>query len=165
MKVLILFFSMTGRTKKVAENIAEGLNSLDVRIEEIKYAKKVRDLLKEKEEIMKGDLSNFNYDENIKDLEPYDLIFFGTPTYGARAPPVFDGYLEIANNVSGKRFIVFNTCRFIAGKILELIQAEIEKKGAEVVNKRIFKGFFRINMKKVRNFIDELNKELLINSK
>jgi len=161
MKVLILYFSMTGRTKRIAESIAEGLSSTDVHIERIEYTKKVRDLLNEKEDIKKGDLSNFIYAENIKDLESYDLIFFGTPTYGAQPPAVFEGYLEIAKNINGKSFVVFNTCRFIAGTILERMQAEIEKKGGRVVNKRIFKGFFRIKMTKVKNFVEELNQQLV----
>lgn len=151
---------MTGRTKRVAESIAEKLSSTDVRIERIQYAKKVKDLLKEQDEIKNGNLSDFSYAEIVKDLEPYDLVFFGMPTYGGIPPPIFEGYLKIAKNINGKSFIVFNTCRFIAGKILERMQAEIEKKGGKVINKQKFKGLFKINMTKVKKFIDNLNQEL-----
>ncbi|MBY9014908.1 MAG: flavodoxin family protein [Candidatus Lokiarchaeota archaeon] len=68
MKVLILYFSLGGRTKKVAQSIAEGLSISDVSIEQFEYTKKFRDFLSEQDEVMKGDLSSFKYNENIKDL-------------------------------------------------------------------------------------------------
>lgn len=160
MKVLLVYFSLGGRTKKVAEKIVEGFNISDVSIESIKYTKKSRDLIREQDEIMKGNLLNFRYNEIIKDLGPYDLIFFGFPTHGGRPATVFNGYLKHAQNLGGKNFIVFNTCRMIPGKTLEIMQAEIEQKGGSVVNKRIFRGLFRIKMSKVEDFIKELNQNL-----
>ena len=55
-KVLILYFSLSGRTKKVAENIAGGFNSSELSIEQFEYTKKSRDYLSEQNVIMKGDL-------------------------------------------------------------------------------------------------------------
>jgi len=162
MKILILFFSMSGRTKAVAKSIAEGLSSSQVSIEEFKYTKKLKAFLSEQQEIFKGDLSSFNYNETVNDLNPYDVVFFGTPTYGGLPAAIFNGYLEHAQNIQGKSFIVFCTCRFRSGNIFEIMQAEIEKKGGTVVNRRAFKGFFKIKMVKVKNFADELNKELII---
>ena len=160
MKVLILYFSLGGRTKKVAENIAAGLSISDVSIEKFEYTKKFRAFLSEQDEVMKGDLSSFNYNESIKDLAPYDLVFFGFPTHGSRPATLFNGYLKHAQNVDGKNYIVFNTCRMIPGKTLEIMQTEIEKRGGSVVNKRTFKGLFRIIMSKVEDFVEELNQEL-----
>jgi len=161
MKVLILYFSLGGRTKKVAESIAEGLNTSDVSIEQFEYTKKFRDFLSEQDEVMKGDLSSFKYNESIKDLAPYDLVFLGFPTHGSRPATVFNGYFEHAQNIDGKNYIVFNTCRMVPGKTLEIMQTEIEKKGGSVVNKQTFKGLFRIKMSKVEEFVEELNQELM----
>ena len=161
MKILILYFSLGGRTKKVAESIAGGLNSSDVSIEQFKYAKKSRAYLSEQNEVMKGDLSNFKYNEKIKDLSSYDLILFGSPTHGGRPATIFNGYFEHAQKVDGKNFIVFNTCRFSIGKTLELMQAGIEQKGGSVVKERAFNGFFKIKMSKVNKFVEELNQEFL----
>jgi len=161
MKILILYFSMTGRTKRVAETIAEELSSFDLKIEQVKYNKKVKDLLKEQDSIKRGVLTDFSYSEEVIDLEYFDLIFFGTPTYGGLPPPIFEGFLEIAKNVNGKRFILFNTCRFIVGKTFERMQTKIEEKGGIVLNKGKFKGLFKINMKKVKKFIDNLKQELI----
>ena len=152
---------MGGRTRKVAERIANSLNSDNVDIEELKYHERATKMLSVQEEIMKGDLSNFSYDKKIEDLELYDIIFFGTPTWGSQPVPVFYGYIEKVQNISGKRFILFNTCRMVAIKTLEKMEDKIESKSGNVVKKQTFKGLFRIRMSKVDNFINDINQELL----
>ena len=161
MKVLILYFSLGGRTKKVAESIKRGLNSSSVIIEHFEYTKKKREFLSEQNEVMKGDLSGFKYNEDIKDLATYDLIILGFPTHGGRPATIFNGYFEHAQNVDGKNFIIFNTCRFSVGKTFEIMQAVLEQKGGSVVKKRAFKGFFKIKMPKVDKFVEELNQEFM----
>jgi flavodoxin len=160
-KILILYFSLTGRTKKVAEIIAEELKNSDIHIEPLIYIKKLKDLMLEQEKIMNGDLSSVKYNESIKDLDPYDLVFFGTPTHGGRPAAIFNGFLQHVENLDEKKFIVFNTCRFVVGKTLEIMQTEIEKKGGKVVNKQVFKGLFSIKTSKVKKFVEELNQELI----
>jgi flavodoxin len=161
MKVLMLYFSLGGRTKIIAECISERLNNSDVRIEQLEYTKKKRDFLSEQDEVMKGDLSGFKYNEDIKDLAVYDLILLGFPTHGGRPATVFNAYFEHAQNVKGKNFIIFNTCRFSLGKTFEIMQAVIEQKRGSVVKKQAFKGFFKIKMSKVEEFVKELNQEFM----
>ena len=152
---------MGGRTRKVAIEIANNLKSDSIDIEELKYHEKATKMLSVQEQIMNGDLSGFTYDKKIEDLAPYDLIFIGTPTWGSRPVPVFYGYLEKAQNLAGKKFILFNTCRFISIRTFEKLEAEIESKGGEVVKSQTFKGVFRIKMVKVEKFIEEMNQESL----
>lgn len=161
MKLLLVYFSLGGRTKQVALRIAEGLNIADKTVEYFEYTKKSREIISEQDKIMKGDLSNFKYNENIKNLAPYDLVFFGFPTHGGHPATVFNGYLKLAQNFDNKNFIIFNTCRAIPGKTLNIMQAEIEQKGGFVVKKQVFRGLFKIKMSKVDAFIKELNQELM----
>lgn len=119
MKLLMLYFSMSGRTKAVAIRIADELSFSQINIEEFKYNKKLKDFLSEQKEIFKGNLSNFNYNKSIIDLATYDVILFGTPTYGGSPAAIFNGYLEHTQNIQGKNFIIFCTCRFKSGKIIE----------------------------------------------
>ena len=152
---------MGGRTRKVAEKIASNLNSDDIDIAELKYREKATKMLSVQEEIMKGNLSNFSYDNKIEDLEPYDIIFFGTPTWGSQPVPVFYGYIEKTQNINGKKFIIFNTCRMVAINTLEKMEDKINSRNATVVKKQTFKGLFRIKMATVDSFIDEVNQEFL----
>ena len=153
---------MGGRTRKVANEIANNLKCDSIDIEELKYHEKATKMLSVQEEIINGDLSGFTYDTKIEDLEPYDLIFLGTPTWGSQPAPVFYGYLEKVLNQVGKKFIFFNTCRFISIRIFEKLRAQIEQKGGEVVKTQTFKGLFRIKMAKVEKFIEEMHRENLI---
>ncbi len=150
---------MGGRTKKVAEKIASDLKSSEVVIERIKYTKKLRNFFLEEDKIMKGDLSNFKYNDLILDFEPYDLIVLGTPTYGSLPAVIFNGYIEKVKNIKGKRLILFSTCRLISIKTFRVLEAEIEKRGGKVVKKQVFKGFFKIGIRKVEKFSDELNQD------
>jgi flavodoxin len=159
MKILIIYFSLTGRTKKIAESLAESIKGHEVQLERIESSIKARAIISDYERISNGDLSDFKYDPKIENLTSYDVILFGTPVWGGRQPAVFDGYIKKAN-ASGKKFIIFCTCRFLMGKTMGLMRAEIEKKDGLVINERVFKGFFRIKKAKVQNFIEELNKEL-----
>ena len=140
---------MGGRTRKVAERIASSLGSEDVDIEELKYHERATKMLSVQEDILKGDLSNFSYDKKIEDLEPYDFIFFGTPTWGSQPVPVFFGYIEKVQNINGKKFIIFNTCRMVAIKTLERMESKIQSKGGKVIKKETFKGLFKIKASKV----------------
>ena len=161
MKVLIVYVSMGGRTRKVATEIANNLKCDSIDIEELRYHEKATKMLSVQEEFMNGDLSGFTYDKKIEDLEPYDLILIGTPTWGSQPVPVFYGYLEKVQNHIGKKFILFNTCRFISIRVFEKLGALIESKGGYVVKTQTFKGVFRIKIVKVDKFIEEINQEHL----
>lgn len=161
MKILIVYVSMGGRTRKVAKKIANTLRSDSIDIEELKFHIKATKMLSIQEELIKGDLSGFSYDKKIEDLEPYDFIFLGTPTWGSQPAPVFYGFLEKVQNHVGKKFILFNTYRLISIKTFEKLEAKIESKGGKVVKKETFKGLFKIKMEKVENFSEEINQEFL----
>ncbi|MEJ2249928.1 MAG: hypothetical protein P8Y97_09735 [Candidatus Lokiarchaeota archaeon] len=115
-----------------------------IQMERLEYHGKVMELMRKQETIRKGDLSNFSYNKEIEDLSQYDLILFGSPTYGAIPAPVFNGILQHIKNLEGRDVIIFATCRFYGGKILQMMEHDIEKKGGNIIAKKLFKGFFRI---------------------
>ncbi len=158
MKILIVFFSMSGRTRRVAQAIAAALRTAEVQIEEIKYnGTSATKLVKEQAVVMKGNLSHFTFKQEILDLAPYDRVFFGTPTYGGAPAPTFQGFLENCKNVTGKEWVLFATCRFMGGKNLSTMRGAIEQKGGKVVAQQMFKGFFKINLQKAQAFGQSLN--------
>ncbi len=159
MKILIVFFSMTGRTRQVAQAIAAELRTAEVQVEEIKYnGGSTSKLGREQAAVVKGDMSHFTFKQDILDLAPYDRVFFGTPTYGGSPAPTFRGFLENCKNVTGKEWVLFATCRFVGGKNLNTMRGVIEQKGGKVVAQQMFKGFFKINLQKAQAFGQSLNK-------
>ncbi|MFX1275670.1 MAG: flavodoxin family protein [Promethearchaeota archaeon] len=160
MKILILYISLTGRTKSFAESIAEMLESHDVRIEQFFYSKKGRDLIKEQEKIKNGDLSSISYKKDIEDLGAYDLVFFGTPVHGGQPAVIFFGYMQLVKNIKEKNFVLFATGRFTKGKTFKVMQSNIEKKGGSVVGEKLIKSLFKIKRLKIKKYTKELIQEL-----
>jgi len=160
-KILILYISFSERTKLLAEFIAKNLKSHKVNTEQLKYSKKARELFKEKDLIKKGDLSGIIYNENVEDLGNYDLVFFGTPNHGGQPCIIFDGFMERAQNVAGKKFILFATARLTTGKVFSKMKSVIEKKGGKIIGQKLLKKLLKIKTSKINKFIEELNQELV----
>ncbi len=159
MKILIVFLSMGGRTRRVAQAIAAELRAADVTVEEIKYnGTSAMKLVRNQEAVVKGDLSQFTFNRDVLDLAPYDRVFFGTPTWGGRPTPAFQGFLANCKTVAGKEWVVFATCRLVGGKIFDIMRGAIERAGGKVVSQQMFKGFFKIGSEKARIFGQTLNK-------
>lgn len=161
MKIIIIYFSLGGRTKRVAEKIAFNLNSSYVTLENLNYLKRKRNYFIEQEKIFNGDLSNFKFDKSIFDLRPYELIIFGTPTHGTNPTAAFYGYLEHVRNIKGKKFILFNTCRAIPGQSLTIMESEIEKREGKVVKKQFFMSLFKIRTRQIELFSNEIYSEII----
>ncbi|MBN1697959.1 MAG: hypothetical protein JW881_10635 [Spirochaetales bacterium] len=159
MKTLIVYFSLSGRTRRVAERIKAHITNTEADIGEYRYTESFRVYLSDLEAIRKGILTHFEYNRKFEDLSPYDVVMLGTPVHGAQYAPVFRHFFSNARNMNGKRFILFSTCRFIPGNALPDMQSEIEKKGGIVLKSRTFKGFFFIKTADVDAFIEEVNGE------
>ena len=160
MKILIIYISFSGRTKLVAEFIAKELKSHEVIIEQLRYSKKARELFKERDILKKGDLSNISYNNDIEDLGSFDFVFFGTPNHGGRPCFIFDGFMERAQNIVGKQFILFATARLTTGKIFSKMKSVIEKKGGKIIGHKLLKNLLKIRTSKITKFIEELKQEL-----
>jgi flavodoxin len=152
MKVLIVYFSLSGHTKKAAEAMAGSFGNTAVDLEEIRLKGKLRDMMIAREAILNGDLSAFDFNPKILDVAPYDLICIGAPVYGGRPAGVFDGYLKNAAHLKGKSAAAFGTCWATAGKPLQIMKNLIEAKGAKILDQMILRGIFGVNVKKAAEF-------------
>ena len=121
-KALVLYYSLTGNTKAVAEEIA---NHLGADIEEIvcvnpydtNFQACIQRCMQEREQGVIPDI------QPVKaDLSQYDVIFIGYPVwFGTYAPPI-DKYL-LTEDLSGKKIVPF--CTFGSGG-LESSTADLE---------------------------------------
>lgn len=112
MKRLVTYFSASGRTRKVAENLS---NALDCDIYEIKPAipytkddlnwmnKKSRSSLQMKDKSCRPELA----DKDAK-IEDYDIIYIGFPIWWYVAPTIINTFLE-SYDFSNKKIILFAT--------------------------------------------------------
>jgi flavodoxin len=142
MKTLVVYYSLTGRTKLVAQTIAEALNATLVEITETKPRK-----LGPFVYLIGGLGAVMNRGSKINptnvDLKEYDRIFVGSPTWASRPVPAINAFIY-QTNFEGRSVIPFFT---MSGKdakaALANITAKIEKSGGKVA------GSFAITSYKV----------------
>ena len=132
MKSLVVFYSLTDKTKLVSHAISESLNAELLEIEETKPRKRgfltyltggyaaIRN---------KGtDISPINVD-----LKQYERIFIGSPIWASRPTPAINSFIY-ANNFEGKNIVPFFTMGGNnSDKALDNIKNKIEKSQGRVI--------------------------------
>ncbi|MGI6118059.1 MAG: flavodoxin [Bilifractor sp.] len=111
-KTLVAYFSATGTTKKLAENIAKEENADLFEIAPVRpYTKEDLDW-NNKQSRSTLEMNDPNCHPEIKeaapDLAPYDTIILGFPIWWGREPSIVDTFLTSAD-FSGKTIIPFCT--------------------------------------------------------
>ena len=151
MKILVTFFSATGKTKRVAEIISKELNSdLYEIIPEKEYTSEDLNGYNEKSRTY-IEHNTKNSRPKIKDknanIEKYDIILIGFPIWWHIAPPIINTFLEMYN-FKGKKIILFGTSMSedFGQTILYLKDS---CKGSEIIEGKVFK---KINENEIKKF-------------
>ena len=107
-KVLIVYLSRTQNTKAVADIIQEAVGGDSVALElETPYPEDYDTIVAQvDEENETGYLPPLKTE--IENIDGYDTVFVGFPTWDMQMPPPMKSFLH-ENNLSGKRVIPFNT--------------------------------------------------------
>ena len=132
MKALVVFYSLTDKTKLVSQAIAEALNAELVEIEETKPRK--RGFLTY---LTGGFAAVTNKGSEINpinvDLRQYEKIFIGSPIWASRPTPAINSFIY-ANNFEGKNIVPFFTMGGNnSNKALENITTKIEKSQGRMI--------------------------------
>jgi flavodoxin len=106
MKACILYFSRTGNTKKLAETIAEALET-----------DAVFDITSTEPTI----------------VNDYEVIVFGTPVHGFSPSVESVSYVGKLPQGNGKQAALFCTCRLWTGRTFSKLKSELKKKGYKTV--------------------------------
>ena len=133
MKSLVVFYSLTDKTKLVSQVIAEELNTELVEIEETKPRK-----LGFLNYLTGGFAAVTNKGSEINalnvDLKQYETIFIGSPVWASRPTPAINSFIY-ANNFEGKNIVPFFTMGGNnSDKALENITTKIEKSQGRVIS-------------------------------
>lgn len=111
-KVLVAYFSATGTTKAVAEDLAEIMNATLFEIEPAEPYTAAdldwRDSLS-RSSVEMHDLSSRPAVKNkVDDIEQYDIVFLGYPVWWYIAPTIINTFID-ENNLDGKKVYCFAT--------------------------------------------------------
>ncbi|MDD5044879.1 MAG: flavodoxin [Candidatus Omnitrophica bacterium] len=132
MKAVIVYYSFSGNTKKVSEDLAEYLKQKgEVETVELKpldesdkfIVQAARGFRKKRARLAPVDF----------DLGQYDLICLGTPVWGFGPAPAMNTFLDECKGIQAKAAIVFTTYGSGAGnnKCLEYMQNILKAKGSQ----------------------------------
>jgi flavodoxin len=131
MKTLIVFYSLSGNTKKVAAVLLERLKQkgeaevmeLEPKDESDKFLVQAARAFRR----TRADIGPVNFD-----LSSYDLICLGTPVWAFGPAPAMNTYLDKCFGLEGKDVILFTTFGSGAGneRCLQYMQEELAHRGA-----------------------------------
>ncbi|RZK12650.1 MAG: flavodoxin [Flavobacterium sp.] len=107
-KILIVYLSRTKNTKAVAQMIHQNTGGTLIELElENPYPKNYKATV---EQVRKENEANFlpPLKTKIENIEKYDMVFIGFPTWGMKLPPPMKSFLK-QYDLKGKTIIPFNT--------------------------------------------------------
>jgi len=131
MRSLIVYYSYSGNTKKVAEHLCEYLGQrgqvdfteLSAQDESNSFFGRCRRAFTRQ----KAKIAPVNFD-----LSEYDLICFGSPVWAFAPVPAMNTYLDQAQQIQSKEIVLFTTFGSGTGnnRCLNYMQRILAKKGA-----------------------------------
>ena len=144
-KVLVAFFSATGKTKTVAENLAKAIDAdLYEIVPEEAYTKADLNWMDENSRSsveMKVDTSIRPAigSAKIDDIGQYDVIFLGFPIWWYKAPTIVNTFLE-GYDLAGKKIVLFATSGSSGiGGSADGLKASAP--GAEILDGEVIRGW------------------------
>lgn len=131
MNACVLYFSLTGNTKRFAETIS---NSLGI---------PVFDLATSEPSI----------------VEDYDSIILGTPVHGLSPAKPVSNFIEKLPKANEKKTIIFSTYAIRKGKANKKLETELATRGYRTILSLSKRGF-KLNEKDFENEIKEITEVL-----
>jgi len=161
MKILIIYYTMGGRTKKIAEAIGSALIDHEVNYFSVELKGKRIEKIKQFDRFQNGDYSEIEKDLNSLNVEPFELVIIGMPTYGSLPPKTFDEIIRRMGDLSNKKVIVFTTARFSGGKARDYMESRVENSGGNVIEKLKFRKLFWIRKKSALKYGEVINRDFI----
>ena len=158
MRFALIYYSYSGNTKKVAEELKKYLEKQgSVALMEIKA--------KDETDSFLGQCNRafFKKEAQIEemrfDLKDYDLVCLGTPVWAFGPAPAMNAYLKECIGAEGKTAVIFTTFGSGTGngRCIRIIEDALQKKGAKKIRT------FSVQQSKVNNkdfVLDQIAKVL-----
>jgi len=124
MRILVVFYSRTGNTRRVAEAIAERLKADIEEIRDVRSRSGVLGLLRSGYEALAGKLPEIQ--QVSRSPDEYDLVLIGSPVWVGRLSSPMRSYLALYGR-SIKQTAFFCTCKNDEGKVFKEMEALSKK--------------------------------------
>jgi ferredoxin len=111
MKSIVIYYSMTGNTKKIAQGIQKGITQRTGQCDIVRLK-----------------------DAKLEELAKYDLIGIGAPTYSSRVAPHFVDYVKsLPPNIKGKHTFFYSTHGVLPGRVIMSGVKPLQEVGLTVI--------------------------------
>ncbi|ASJ11291.1 flavodoxin [Thermococcus sp. P6] len=124
MKILVVFYSRTGNTRKAAKIMAEVLNADVDEVIDKKNRRGILGFLRAGYDATRGKTTEIEFQRDPSD---YDLVVIGSPTWNSRVTPAIRTYL-MKNGEKIKKAAFFTTCAGRSRKCLSQMEEILGKK-------------------------------------
>ena len=137
MKIAIMYYSFTGITRKIAEELRDACEGEIIEIQPKKrysmLSVMTRGILRARR------LDEDDISPDPLDVSAYDLLVIGTPVWGRKPTPVINGAIASLVGAEGKKAVVYVTCGSPkgSGDSVGFMKDGLEKKGVEVTGQVI----------------------------
>jgi len=137
LNTIVLYYSRSKKTAKVAETIAENISADIVRIKDTKDRSGPINYLKASIDALREDKTDI--EPSRVDLTKYGLVYIGTPTWAGKPTPAIITLID-NNDFRGKDVILFATMGSQGGKkVIERMREKVEARGARMITSFIIK--------------------------
>ncbi len=157
MKIAVIYYSRTGKTKKIAEELALVFRAETARVVDKKDRKGIIGYFKAaKDAFLKKEVEIESLSLNPRD---YDLIFIGTPVWANGVTPAIRTYLKHAK-IKNKKIGLFCTTH-ISGTDTSFKEMISLLEGNQIVAKIGFTAFDLRNFNSVKERLKELKEQII----
>ena len=144
MKVLISFYSKTGRTQSIAEEIAKKIGAdHEVRMHQIKPLQVL------KAHSYNKDGKGIELVEPVTNIKEFDIVFVGTPVWNFCPSPVVISYIRQLRATRGKPFALFSTCTALPGTTIKRMSNILATKNARLIDSISLRSIFDFDREKI----------------
>jgi len=135
MKVIVVYYSQTGNTEKVAKDIARKLDSHGIDVKTVSIERSRKRTYEENVDDAKKE-EKAKIEEAKTDLGDFDMLFIGTPVWCGKPATPINAYMDQCEGLEGIKLIPFLT-HGGGGPAMtfDMIEDELGPKGATFIEK------------------------------
>ncbi|MDI6644249.1 MAG: flavodoxin [Methanobacteriaceae archaeon] len=137
MNTIVLYYSRSEKTAKVADIIAKNISADIIRIKDMKDRSGPINYLKASIDALREDKTDIE-PSNI-DLSEYGLVYIGTPNWAGKPAPAIITLID-KNDFRGKDVILFATMGRQGGEnVIDRMREKVEARGARMITSFLIK--------------------------
>jgi len=135
MKAMVVYYSQTGNTEKVAKEITRKLDSHGIDVKTVSIERSRKRTYEENVEDAKKE-EKAKIEEAKTDLSDFDMLFIGTPVWCGKPATPINAYMDQCEGLEEIKLIPFLT-HGGGGPAMtfDMIEDELAPKGATVIEK------------------------------